>query len=488
MHQYEKEPPSHSSNLKNDPESFIEEYCGPAIPVNEIEGLPDVCVVHMLYPMDIGNGGYTEFDNYEDILELFDDHPEWEDDKYTHGLMHSHNTMGTFFSGTDQSTQIDGASSHTMFLSIITNNKSEIIARLSTPMSFYQKSVVAGVTQEIEDSFVADIKAEIITINTKYDDELILERHQQLKDAVAESSKIQTINSGYQRNYYNYGQQGIWDTDGFYGDYNVLFLNHRETGFATLTTNQERDNKDYISLYDRIKDFNILDLRSYQLRNISNKTAASKWNGNSFSNYEEFLMYNPGAVMMGKNPSHVLLKCVFDEIKDFMDTYKISFIDDEFSKLMIDAPDQYSLSSSDKVKLIVRAMFGLLDAFPEHAQSLFNGISDGAFFGLGFNYYEREENITGFTTLFTYFVMRKLESMDVSEIEVLDDVMEFLKEIAEVTIKLNWEDMVSNAVRMDKLMINIPNEKGCKFYNEYLSHITINQCENEVFKPLKLEQ
>jgi hypothetical protein len=71
---------------------------------------------------DIGSKAYTEFDvEPEIILPVYDKYPEYINKKY--GLIHSHNTFGTFFSGTDTSTLLEQAIIHNFFVSLIINNK-----------------------------------------------------------------------------------------------------------------------------------------------------------------------------------------------------------------------------------------------------------------------------------------------------------------------------------------------------------------------------
>lgn len=73
-----------------------------------------------VYIMDIGNSTYTEFDVSPDVasymaqnMELFD---------CQQGLIHSHNNMSTFFSGTDVSTLKDEGNDRNHFVSLIVNN------------------------------------------------------------------------------------------------------------------------------------------------------------------------------------------------------------------------------------------------------------------------------------------------------------------------------------------------------------------------------
>lgn len=81
--------------------------------------------------MDIGKPGYTEFENGTDIAEYVIKNPSVMN--YRMGLIHSHNTMPTFFSGEDndelrRNTRI-GDSSY--YFSLIVNNKLDVSSRLT---------------------------------------------------------------------------------------------------------------------------------------------------------------------------------------------------------------------------------------------------------------------------------------------------------------------------------------------------------------------
>jgi hypothetical protein len=79
---------------------------------------------------DIGTGAYTEFSiEPEIIMPIYEKYPDYMTKKY--GCMHSHNTMGVFFSGTDTSTLLEQAFIHNFFVSLIVNNRLDKIAKIS---------------------------------------------------------------------------------------------------------------------------------------------------------------------------------------------------------------------------------------------------------------------------------------------------------------------------------------------------------------------
>ena len=83
-----------------------------------------------VYPLDIGSPGYTEYetDDPEFIKWLMEDKSRLE---MYQGHCHSHNTMPTFFSPTDDSELNDNVENHNIYVSLIVNNKNENCAKVA---------------------------------------------------------------------------------------------------------------------------------------------------------------------------------------------------------------------------------------------------------------------------------------------------------------------------------------------------------------------
>jgi hypothetical protein len=80
--------------------------------------------------LDIGTSGYTEFSfDPEIMMDIYDKYPDYIAKKY--GLMHSHNIMRVFFSGTDTDTLLEQAFLHNFFVSVIVNNNYDLIGKIS---------------------------------------------------------------------------------------------------------------------------------------------------------------------------------------------------------------------------------------------------------------------------------------------------------------------------------------------------------------------
>lgn len=83
--------------------------------------------------LDVGTSGRTEVDFEGDqMAHILDSRPEILEGKVKQGLMHTHHSMSTFFSGTDTDTLLESALQFPIFLSIITNFKLDVIAKIST--------------------------------------------------------------------------------------------------------------------------------------------------------------------------------------------------------------------------------------------------------------------------------------------------------------------------------------------------------------------
>ena len=133
-----------------------------------------------IFVMDIGTSAYTEYNESPDIISYMWEHPELLEEGVFEGLIHSHNNMATFFSGTDINTLIEEGHNVNHFLSLIVNNAGKY---------------TAGITRKI----VEEIETEAhitCTKNTHYDsfgnNKVVL-----ADNAVSESDKKETRSREY---------------------------------------------------------------------------------------------------------------------------------------------------------------------------------------------------------------------------------------------------------------------------------------------------
>ena len=82
-----------------------------------------------IYIMDIGSQTYTEFDMNPDVISYMTDNRELLECQL--GLIHSHASMSTFFSGTDQTTLLEEGIDRNNFVSLIVNNAGNYTAALT---------------------------------------------------------------------------------------------------------------------------------------------------------------------------------------------------------------------------------------------------------------------------------------------------------------------------------------------------------------------
>lgn len=87
-----------------------------------------------IFVMDIGTGGYTEYNEAPDVISYMCEHPELLEEGVFEGLIHSHNNMATFFSGTDTNTLIEEGTNANHFLSLIVNNAGKYTAGITRKM------------------------------------------------------------------------------------------------------------------------------------------------------------------------------------------------------------------------------------------------------------------------------------------------------------------------------------------------------------------
>ena len=82
--------------------------------------------------MDIGYSTYTEFDSSPEIINYMIENNLLDS---VIGLIHSHNNMATFFSGTDLNTLKEKGNEHNHFLSLIVNNEGKYTAAITKKLT-----------------------------------------------------------------------------------------------------------------------------------------------------------------------------------------------------------------------------------------------------------------------------------------------------------------------------------------------------------------
>jgi len=101
-----------------------------------------------LFPADLGSASYTEYDNMDRINTNLYSHQEYMDDKdlleASIGHIHSHNTMPSFFSGTDDTELVSHAKNHDYYLSLIVNNNMQCVAKICETVEIINTQKIIG--------------------------------------------------------------------------------------------------------------------------------------------------------------------------------------------------------------------------------------------------------------------------------------------------------------------------------------------------------
>lgn len=153
------------------------------------------------YVSDIGTEGYTEFDHEVDIVTYADEHDLL--DCYQ-ALLHSHNKMAAWFSGTDRSTLIEQGMTMPHFLSLIVNNSGDYVAKITRRVTLKASSVTyptygqkeaeeesQAVINEYLEAFSLNIEIEGDNVRTE-----VLQRIKEIKEE-KEKKKTQPIYKPY---------------------------------------------------------------------------------------------------------------------------------------------------------------------------------------------------------------------------------------------------------------------------------------------------
>ena len=219
-------------------------------PIGDIKDLSTFKIIAKdVYLMDIGTSSYTEYSFNESIMNFYDKFPEAMNYKIAH--IHSHNSMNSFFSSTDDDELKDNAKNYNYYLSLIVNNKMDMVAKLA----------MAGKSTQIltlKDNngllFNLDIKEKPIigTINVNvfpFDENIteIEKRVKELKDKEKEKEEERRKSFDYSRNTSIYNR---YDSIGY--NYNTPYNSYQQNLFDN-TNNQSK----IISSNDTVFPYNI---------------------------------------------------------------------------------------------------------------------------------------------------------------------------------------------------------------------------------------
>lgn len=170
-----------------------------------------------LFQMDIGTSAYTEFNVSPDMATYMVDHPELLEEGIYQGLIHSHNNMATFFSGTDTATLSAEGNDMAHFVSLIVNNAGKYTAGITrkykcvqTVSEKYTYPTWNGEVREGVETFdIEEEKLEWFNLDIVFEDatdDFETEMMERIKEIKESKKKVVTpVYKGYPQ-YGNYGK------------------------------------------------------------------------------------------------------------------------------------------------------------------------------------------------------------------------------------------------------------------------------------------
>ena len=182
-----------------------------------------------IYVMDIGTAAYTEFDMSPDVVNYMTENPDLLDCQM--GLIHSHNNMSTFFSGTDTSTLKEEGIDRNHFVSLIVNNEGTYTAAITRRLkstkvieeqfsypTFEDSKVEGSESYEVENEelqwFYLDIEFERAEEPFRGELDARLEELKKAKAAKAAQKPSYTNGYGEYGGYNGYGSYGGYGRQG----------------------------------------------------------------------------------------------------------------------------------------------------------------------------------------------------------------------------------------------------------------------------------
>lgn len=165
-----------------------------------------------IFQMDEGNSTYTEYNMSPDVCNYICEHPELTKEGIYQGLIHSHNNMPTFLSGTDTNTLQSEGSDMSHFVSLIVNNAGKYTARITrrvkdifkgSRVSEYPtwggKSIKSSTNNiEVEDEYIEnfDLNIEIEGANNDFEKEM-LDRIKEIRNSKVKTTTAYSSSSNF---------------------------------------------------------------------------------------------------------------------------------------------------------------------------------------------------------------------------------------------------------------------------------------------------
>lgn len=162
-----------------------------------------------ILPMDIGEKTYTEFAVSPDIISYMTENPKLLDCKT--GLIHSHNSISTFFSGTDLSTLEEEGKLRNYFVSLIVNNKGDYTAaitqKLDAKISYSYLDTDSVVKEDFEDDTDTVVYYYPLEVNVEFPKDIFDKINVRLESIREKKRKVMVNSTPYYPR---------WDDDDYY--------------------------------------------------------------------------------------------------------------------------------------------------------------------------------------------------------------------------------------------------------------------------------
>ena len=185
-----------------------------------------------IFVMDIGTAGFTQYDESVDVVDYMVQHPELLENGIYQGLIHSHNNMPTFFSGTDTGTLLSEGQDTVHFVSLIVNNAGKYTAGVTrrvvkeikaeahikytedTHYATYQDGVISLADAKVTEGDKEEVlKDEYIEwFNLEIEKAEVSQPFTEIDERLAEIKKNKSAAKPYSGGYNSYGGYGYQPT------------------------------------------------------------------------------------------------------------------------------------------------------------------------------------------------------------------------------------------------------------------------------------
>jgi len=231
-----------------------------------------------VYPMNIGSSAYTEFDYSSELVDAYDIYePAME---RSTGLIHSHHSMGAFFSPTDTDELKSNCGNFNFYISLIVNFDGKYCAKIALPSKSNSKTKVSYLDESGKSIYSSFSRTEEAIIIGELD--VIREAGEQVPEwlstritklfdkkkedaaikakASISAAKVGSMN-GVGRSYSFYAKQPVDDPNDLLGQSDAFPVSKKKyTGVNYLSALLSLDsNKTNESVYSMIRSLNDID-------------------------------------------------------------------------------------------------------------------------------------------------------------------------------------------------------------------------------------